>query len=381
VRQLRREVGYSNIMFIHLTYIPIPKSVHEQKSKPTQQSVRFLNESGIEPDVIIGRCSEPLEPKIKEKIALYCNVDKEAVISGLDVRSIYELPLIFESEGLPDIIHRRLNIYSPPNLRKWRSLVGTLLQNQRTSQRKINVAICGKYTALEDSYASINEALTHCEAQLDIKIDKVWIESTQVEDEKVSLADVFKNVQGVIVPGGFGTRGIEGKIEVIRYARENNIPLLGICFGMQLAVIEFARNVCHLSGANTTEIRKEGVTVKIPVIDLLPSQKNVHEAGGTMRLGGHDVEIKKGSRAHEIYKAEKVRERFRHRYEVNPRYIDVLEKSGIVFSGKAPGSNIMQIMELPNHRFFFGTQFHPELISQLEKPSEPFFHLIKSALS
>ena len=247
-------------------------------------------------------------------------------------------------------------------------------------EREVTIAICGKYTDLHDSYASILEALTHAGAHLKTKVKVKWIETTKIEQGKITVEKALSDVQGVIVPGGFGLRGIEGKIDVIQYCRENKIPFLGICYGMQLAVIEFARHKCGLEGAHTTEAEEEGIEVKHPVICLLPSQKGLKKKGGTMRLGGQDVYIKPGTVAHKIYGADKVRERFRHRYEVNPEYVPTLEKCELVFSGYEPQENIMQIMELPEHPFFIGVQYHPELISKLEKPEPLFYHLVKHAL-
>ncbi len=381
VRQLRREVGNENIMFIHLTYVPIPSGVNEQKSKPSQQSIKLLNEAGIEPDVIIGRCSEFITDKIREKIASYANIQKEAVITGIDVKSVYQIPIVFEEEGLVEIIHKRLSVYSPPSIQKWKKLTNNVVNNGISPKKVVNIALCGKYTALEDSYASIIEALVHCGAHLDVKINVKWIESSVLEDKDTDLADVVDGIDGVIVPGGFGSRGIEGKIRIIEYVRENNIPFLGICFGMQLAVVEYARHVCGIKGANTIEAITEDLgKVKVPVIDILPEQKKVTYKGATMRLGGQDILIKKGSRAESIYKKSLVRMRFRHRYEVNPKYISRIEKDGLVFSGYDSSKRIMQIMELKDHVYFMACQFHPELTSHLEKPDPLFYNLIASAI-
>ncbi len=380
IRQLKRDVGSDNIIYIHLTYVPIPEGVNEQKSKPTQMSVRMLNEKGIDPDIVIGRCPELLTPSIKEKIGSYCNIPASHVISGPDVNTVYEIPLIYEREGLPAILHSALGIYSPPELRQWEGWVNNIKKNLVNPTRTVTIALCGKYTALEDSYASVVEALVHSGAHLDVRVDLKWVDTSRVEtveDAEAALA----GADGIIVPGGFGKRGIEGKIRVIQYARENNVPYLGICYGMQLAVVEFARNVCGLQGANTTEVREEGIVVDHPVIDILPGQKAVLQKGGTMRLGGHDVEIKEGSRAYSIYGNQTlIRERFRHRYEVNPEYIATIESKGLVFSGKHPEEKIMQVFELPGHKYFMGCQFHPELTSNLRRPSPLFYHLVKAAL-
>ncbi|MGC9314176.1 MAG: glutamine hydrolyzing CTP synthase [bacterium] len=377
VRQLAQEEGKDNVVFVHLTYVPLPSNVGEQKSKPTQQSVKLLNERGIFPDVIIGRSKKPLEPEIKQKISRFCNVPIEAVISGEDVRTVYEIPLRYDDDGLTEILHKRLNIYSPPRYDNWRKLVETILK----PKDEVNIAICGKYTRLHDSYASIIEALTHSGAHNDCKIKISWLETTKIESGKITAEEALEGIDGVIVPGGFGTRGIEGKIEVIRHCRENNIPFLGICYGMQLAVVEFARNVCKIDSANTTEITEDGGEVENGVICILPSQQNVTRKGGTMRLGGQNVSIKPKTRTREIYGKPEIRERFRHRYEVNPEFVSQLEECGLVFSGTTPEGDIMQIMELPEHPFFFGTQYHPELLSRLETPEPLFKELVKAALA
>jgi CTP synthase len=376
VRQLRQEVGDENILFVHLTYIPTPANVEEQKSKPTQQSVKLLNERGIRPDVIIGRCTERLTEKIKRKIALFCNIDKNAVISGVDVPAVYQIPLVFEDEGLTEIVHKRLTIYSPPQLLEWRNLVDRLLA---PTGPQIRVAICGKYTNLHDSYASVIEAVRHSGAHIDGQVEIDWLDTAELEHNGNSCADFLRKVDAVIVPGGFGTRGIEGKIQVIRHCRENGLPFLGICYGMQLAVVEYARHVVGLTGAHTTEAAEDGFEVAEPVVCILPEQIGVTQKGGTMRLGGHDIILKENSRAARLYKSPKIRERFRHRYEVNPDYVARLEKAGMVFSGHNPAGTIMQVMELPNHPYFLGCQFHPELTSKLEEPAPLFRGLIRTA--
>jgi len=376
VRQMRQEVGEKNVLFVHVTYIPIPAGVEEQKSKPTQQSVKLLNERGIRPDVIIGRCAERLTEKIKQKIALFCNIDKMAVISGLDVTSVYQIPLIFEEEGLTEIIHKRLSIYSPPQLLEWRNLVNRLLS---PTGPLIRVAICGKYTNLHDSYASVIEAVRHSGAHIDGRVEIDWLDTAELERNGGLCDEFLSQVDAVIVPGGFGTRGIEGKIQVIRHCRERGIPFLGICYGMQLAVVEYARHVAGLPGAHTTEAAEDGFEVSDPVVCILPEQVGITQKGGTMRLGGHDILLKANSLAARLYKSQKIRERFRHRYEVNPDYVPRLEKAGMVFSGHDPSGAIMQVMELPNHPFFLGCQFHPELTSKLEDPAPLFRELIRAA--
>jgi CTP synthase len=380
VRQLSYDVGQDNCMFVHLTYVPIPSGVGEQKSKPSQMSVRDLNEKGIYPTLVIGRCSEYLTPVIKQKIALFCNMEPSQVISGVDVRNVYEIPLIYEKEGVPEIILKKLRIYAPPKLDQWSRLVENINRNLERPRKILTVAICGKYTALEDSYASVVEAIKHATAHLDLKAEIRWVDTEKVEAEGKGPAEWLDGVDAVIVPGGFGSRGIEGKVTLIQYVREKGIPFLGICYGMQLAVVEFARNVRGLKGANTTEVEKEGIQVESPVISYLPGQERIREMGATMRLGGHDILVKEGSLAQRVYSgAKKIRERFRHRYEVNPIFVYELEKDGLVFSGKSSTEDIMQIMELNNHPYFIGCQFHPELTSTLLQPSPLFLELLRVA--
>jgi len=380
VRQLSYDVGNDNCLFVHLTYVPIPSGVGEQKSKPTQMSVRDLNAKGLYPSIVIGRCSEYLTPVIKQKIALFSNLEPNQIISGVDVKNIYEIPLIYEKEGVPEILLKKLRIYAPPKLDKWSLLVDNINRNLVTPRKVVTIAICGKYTALEDSYASVVEAIKHSAAHLDLRADIKWVDTEKVESQSKDPKEWLEGVDAIIVPGGFGSRGIEGKISLIRYVREQGIPFLGICYGMQLAVVEFARNVRGLKGANTTEVEKEGLKVESPVIAYLPGQERIREMGATMRLGGHDVLVKQGTVAQKVYKgAVKIRERFRHRYEVNPSFVKELEQDGLVFSGKSSTEDIMQIMELSNHPYFLGCQFHPELKSTLLEPAPLFLELLRVA--
>jgi len=367
-RQMKEDVGKENIIYIHLTYVPIPYGVNEQKSKPTQQSVNLLKQRGIFPDVIIGRCSQFLTKKVKTKISNFCDVDPQAVITGLDVEDIYEIPLIFEKEGLAEILHKKLNIYSPPDMRKWKQWI----DNLRNRTKEITVAMCGKYTELVDSYASIVESFNHCTAHLGCKVNLKWVETTDLKD-----TSILDGVDGVVVPGGFGQRGTEGKIEVIRMARERNIPFLGLCLGLQLAVIEFARNVCGLTGANSTEIDPD---TPHPVIDILPEQKQVEEKGGTMRLGAYPAVLKKGTLVYSLYKSTEVSERHRHRYEVNPEYHEILTENGMVFSGRSKDGRLVEFIELPDLKFFVATQAHPELKSRMEAPAPLFYGFVKACM-
>jgi CTP synthase len=349
--------------------VPIPYGVNEQKSKPTQQSVNLLMQRGIFPDIIIGRCSQFLSKEVKDKISGFCNVQPNAVITGLDVDDIYEIPIIFEEEGLPEIIHKRLNIYSPPDLRKWKKLV----DNIRNPEQEITIAMCGKYTKLEDSYASIIESFNHCSAHLSCKINLKWVETTDLKN--TSFLD---DIDGVVVPGGFGSRGTEGKIEIIRLARKRNIPFLGLCLGLQLAVIEFSRNVCGLERANSTEMATD---TPHPVIDILPEQKEIIDKGGTMRLGGYPAILKETTLVRSLYNAEEVSERHRHRYEVNPEYHSIIQEHGMIFSGTSRDGRLVEFIELPDLKYFVATQAHPELKSRMERPAPLFYGFIKACLS
>jgi CTP synthase len=367
VRNLTRKVGKENVMFIHLTYVPIPPGVNEQKSKPTQQSIQLLRQRGIQPDLIIARCSEMLTENIKRKIASSCNLTSDEIITGLDVKNIYKIPVIFEQQRIAKIISKKLNLIVNPNIQKLK----TLIENLENPKNEINIAIAGKYTALEDAYASIIEALNHCSAHFSTKINLKWIETS---NRNLNL----KNIHGVIVPGGFGGRGTEGKIQIIKYCRENKIPFLGICYGLQMAVIEFARNICDLS-ANSTEI---DINCKDPVIDILEEQKNIKNKGGTMRLGSYPSILKENSLIHQLYKTLEVHERHRHRYEVNPKYHQILEQKGLILSGKSPDKTLVEFIELPKeiHPYFVATQAHPELKSNINNPAPLFKGLVESAI-
>lgn len=372
VRELSAEVTPKDIVFVHLGLVPVLDELGQQKTKPIQQSIMFLRERGLFPQVIIGRSKEMLTERTKLKIHWLCNVPVQNVISDPYLDYVYELPLVFEEEGLRRVLSRQLGLRIPNRLGEWKKFVSHI----KNPKKSINIAICGKYTELADSYISIEEALVHSAAHLNCKVNKKWVETTDIERGKLTVEDALKDMEGIIVAGGFGARGAEGKISVIKYARENKIPFLGLCYGLQLAVVEHARNVCGLKDANSREIDEN---TKHPVIDYLPEQIGITHKGGTMRLGGHDVIIKKGTLAHELY-GDKTRKRFRHRNEVNPRYIKQLEKGGIVFSGKARGKPIMQIIELKDHPFFMASQFHPELTSTLDKPSRMFYRFVATAL-
>jgi CTP synthase len=369
-RQLKRDVGQDNIMYVHLTYVPKPEHVNEQKSKPTQQSVTLLRQRGILPDVILARCHHPLDERMKEKIATFCDVTAERVLSATDIDSVYKIPLNFAQQGMLRIIDEKLHVNHLQEDSRWAELVQRL---NAKHERRITIAIAGKYTKLEDSYASVVEALRHCQAAFDVAIDLRWLETSEEHD----LAKEMTGVDGVIVPGGFGIRGVEGKIAMVRYCREHDIPYLGLCFGLQMAVIEFARNVCGLSAANSTEVDEK---TPHPVVDILPDQKNVKKKGGTMRLGAYPAVLKKGSIVHALYGRDTASERHRHRYEVNPEYHKVLQEHGLVFSGMSPDGTLVEFIENPKLRYFAATQAHPELKSSLLKPAPLFYGLVKACL-
>ncbi len=372
VRQLHMEVKDENLVFVHTTLIPEMSVVGEQKTKPTQHSVKELRMIGIQPDVIVGRASRMLDKHTRQKVSMFCDVPIEAVVSAPDAKSIYQVPLLLEEQGLADYLVKRLSLQkTPSNLEKWQEFVHKIIDPQET----VWIAIVGKYTNLHDSYLSHIEALNHSGAALGTKVKIAWIEAEDVQNQ--GAQKMLSSMDGVIIPGGFGERGSEGKISSAQYARENNIPFLGICFGFQLAIVDFCRNVLGHKDANSTELNHN---TKHPVIDILPEQKAVHNLGGTMRLGGHPVLLKKDTLAYTLYGKEEISERHRHRYEVNPDYIQQIEEAGMIFSGRAPDGVRMEIMEMPKSRFHMGSQFHPEFKSRPMRPAPLFFGFVKAAL-
>ena len=374
VRQLQLEEGPNNVAFIHVTLVPVLDVVGEQKTKPTQHSVRELRELGIMPDAIVCRAEKSLSDGAKRKISLFCNVPENAVVSARDVENIYKVPLLLEEEGLGTLLLERLGLAAEKgDLSEWKKIV----ERMEKAKRVARIAMVGKYIRFSDTYLSINEALKHAGGAHDCKIEIHWLDAERFEESSEKL-EILSAHDGVLVPGGFGQRGSEGKIAAIAYAREHSIPFLGICFGFQLAVVEFARNVVGLKRAMSTEIAPR---TPHPVIDLLPEQRKVKEFGGTMRLGAHEVRIAKGTKAFEIYGSGRICERHRHRYEVNPRYLARLRKAGLVFSGKSPDGRRMEILELQNHPFFLATQFHPEYKSRPERSAPVFSAFIKAALA
>jgi CTP synthase len=381
MRELAYEEGEGNSCFVNVTYILEPQFLGEQKSKAAQLGVKRLMSDGVQPDIIVCRSTNPITNKIKQKISLYSNVPTKRVAGVHDTKSIYTIPLLLKEEGIDREVVEILGLekrvdrkVEEKRLKEWKDFVSKI----KSAKKEVVIGMTGKYTGLRDSYASIIKALEHAGTHLGVKVRIKWIETTDIERKKLSVKDALEGLDGIIVPGGFGKRGSEGKISCIKYARENNIPYLGLCFGFQMAVIEFARNVCGLKEANSTEIEPD---TKCQIIDILPEQKKIEGLGGNMRLGGRDVEVKPGTKAYTLYGNKKfVRERFRHRYEVNPEMINLLEEKGIVFSGKAPKYPIMQILELPKHKFFVGVQFHPEFTSRPLRPNPLYLGFVKAAM-
>jgi CTP synthase len=373
IRQLRLELGRGYAVSIHVTLVPLIRSAGEIKTKPTQHSVGKLREIGIIPDILLCRTEKRLTKEAREKIALFCNVDKEAVIPAIDVKSIYEVPVYFKREGLDRLIVRTLNIKCDEGtLTDWKN---TVVNRVKSPGKTVSIAVVGKYITLQDAYKSIYEALAHGAIANDARLAIKRVDSEDIE--KNGVDKYLEGAQGILVPGGFGHRGIEGKIEAARYARTNKVPFFGICLGMQTAVVEFARNVCGMKNADSTEFDKD---TKYPVISLLEEQKKVKKKGATMRLGLYDCALKKGTNAYRAYKKEKIAERHRHRYEFNNEYRDRMRKSGMVFSGINPKTNLVEIIELEDHPWFVACQFHPEFRSKPDKPHPLFRDFIRSSL-
>lgn len=365
VRQLVWELGEHNSIVIHLTLVPYLAAAGELKTKPTQHSVKTLMESGIKADILVCRTEHELSAELRQKLALFCNVTKEAVIQSIDAKTIYEVPNLMLDEGLDVVALKKLNLpeKSAPDLDQWNAF----LNRHKNPKHTINIGLVGKYVELQDSYKSILEAFIHAGAANETKVNVVSIHSEYIDASNV--AEKLKDIDGILVAPGFGERGIEGKIATVQYAREHQLPFFGICLGMQMAVIEYARNVLHLAEANSTEMNPD---TPHPVIDLMESQKNVTEKGGTMRLGAWTCNLKPGTLAHRIYGKDQISERHRHRYEYNNRYADALQEAGLVSSGVNPETGLVEIVELENHPFFIGVQYHPEYKSTVANP-QPIF--------
>ena len=373
LRQFRREAGKENCVVIHLTLIPYLKAARELKTKPTQHSVKELLQAGIQPDVLVCRTEHPLPKEIREKLALFCNVDERSVIEAIDADTIYDVPLLMLKEKLDRTVLKKLNLKSrnEPELLMWKEFLGKL----KNPTHEVNIALVGKYNELQDAYKSIYESFTHAGAVNECKVKVYPIHSETLENGDV--AQKLKNMDGLLVAPGFGERGITGKLEAIKYARENKIPFFGICLGMQCAVVEFSKNVLMLPDAQSTEVNPK---TKHPVIDLMPEQKKITLKGGTMRLGSYTCKLTKNSVAHKVYGKSEISERHRHRYEFNNKYLDKMQNAGLLASGVNPESGLVEIIELKNHPFFIGVQFHPELKSTVENPHPLFAAFIRAAL-
>ncbi len=375
LRQIQYEKGEENTFFIHTTLIPYIYGSNELKTKPTQNSVKDLRNMGIRPNALVCRTPFPTGESIKKKLSLFCSIPEENIIDAVDVKNIYQIPINFYEQKIDE---RILNQFKMPikkaNIKYWEDLIKTVdnLDNE------IEIALVGKYVELHDAYLSVAESLRHAGYKYKTKININWIDSESLEKDNVNLKEIFKNSKGILVPGGFGNRGIEGKIKAIKYSRENNIPFLGICLGMQLAVIEFARNVCGIQKASSTEFNE---VCPEPIIDLMADQKSITNMGGTLRLGNYECTLVHDTLAYKDYKQDKILERHRHRYEFNNKYKEILEEKGLVFSGINEASNLVEIIEYPKHKHFIACQFHPEFKSRPTRPHPLFDSFIKASLN
>lgn len=373
IRQFAVEAGRENCLFIHVTLVPYLAASDELKSKPTQHSVKEMLSIGISPDIIVCRTEHPLTDDIRNKIALFCNVDKECVIENNNCDILYAVPMMLKEQHMDDVVIKKLGIEcSEPNLEDWENMLYAL----RNPKQTVKIAMVGKYVELHDSYISVNEALKHGGIETRSAVDIDWIDSETLEGDDVNLDDILGDVDGILVPGGFGSRGIEGKINACQYARTHGIPYLGICLGMQIAIIEFARHVLGMNGANSAEINPD---TPFPVIDILPEQKEVTDMGGTMRLGQYPCTLNPESKSYELYGASMIYERHRHRYEVNNDYRNDLLSGGMIFAGTSPDNHIVEMVEIPNHPWFVACQFHPEFKSRPNKPHPLFRGFVTAA--
>ena len=370
IRQLRNEVGRDNCAFVHVSLMPFIGPSGELKTKPTQHSVKELRSLGIQPDAIVCRSDHVIGRNLKEKISLLCDVPIEGVVSAMDADSIYKVPLVLHDEGLDSVVARHLQIDTEPDLSEWRALVGSI----QAAVDPVRIAVVGKYVTLRDAYLSVMEALRHAGFHHGADVDIFWVASDDLDSGDPGA---LRGADGVLVPGGFGVRGVEGKVAAIRYAREEGVPFLGICLGLQCAVIEYARHMCGLADANSAEFEP---ATPDPVIDILPEQKDISDMGGTMRLGAQPCHLDEGTKAYEAYGEPIVYERHRHRFEVNPRYHDTLREAGLLLSGHSPDGRLTEVVELPGHPFFVASQFHPELKSRPTKPHPLFRDFVGAAL-
>lgn len=372
IRQMRGDIGRENVLYLHVTLVPYLAASGELKTKPTQHSVKELRGIGIQPNILVCRTEHEISNDMKEKLALLCDIDREAIVQTVDAPTIYEVPLILQEEGLDDIVLRQLGLEAPEaDMTEWKAMVERI----KSPTREVEIAIVGKYVELPDAYLSVAEALRHAGTEHSAKVKVKWVNSEEIEEK--SAEELLHGVKGILVPGGFGNRGIEGKIDAIRYARENKVPFLGICLGMQCAVIEFARNVCKMEGANSTEF---DVDTAFPVIDILPEQKEIEDKGGTMRLGISPVKLADDSKIFAAYQDKVIYERHRHRYEVNNQYRKELEDAGLKFSGTSPDGRLVEVTEYPEHPWFVASQYHPEFKSRPNRPHPLFRDFVNATL-
>lgn len=377
IRQVKKDVGKNDVLYIHVTLVPYISAAGELKTKPTQHSVKELRSIGISPDIIVCRSEKPISKEMREKMAMFCDVDPDAVIQNLTARSIYEVPMLMEEQGLDTIVLRKLEMEDKPkDMQGWHDMVARILKKY---DKKVTIAVVGKYVALQDAYISITESLRHAAVANEAELDIHWVNAEEIEADDTDMAKVMAGVDGILVPGGFGNRGIEGKIKAIQYAREHKIPFFGICLGMQCAVIEFARHVCGMADANSSEFNQNSTH---PVIDLMPEQLDVEDLGGTMRLGLYPCKVYPDTLTSKAYNAELIYERHRHRYEFNNAFREEIVGKGLVLGGTLPNDRLVEIVELPEseHPWFLGAQFHPEFKSRPTNPHPLFREFVGAAV-
>lgn len=377
IRQVKKDVGKNDVLYIHVTLVPYISAAGELKTKPTQHSVKELRSIGISPDIIVCRSEKPISKEMREKMAMFCDVDPDAVIQNLTARSIYEVPMLMEEQGLDTIVLRKLEMEDKPkDMQGWHDMVARILKKY---DKKVTIAVVGKYVALQDAYISITESLRHAAVANEAELDIHWVNAEEIEADDTDMAKVMAGVDGILVPGGFGNRGIEGKIKAIQYAREHKIPFFGICLGMQCAVIEFARHVCGMADANSSEFNPNSTH---PVIDLMPEQLDVEDLGGTMRLGLYPCKVYPDTLTSKAYNAELIYERHRHRYEFNNAFREEIVGKGLVLGGTLPNGRLVEIVELPEseHPWFLGAQFHPEFKSRPTNPHPLFRDFVGAAV-
>lgn len=377
IRQVKKDVGKNDVLYIHVTLVPYISAAGELKTKPTQHSVKELRSIGISPDIIVCRSEKPISKEMREKMAMFCDVDHDAVIQNLTARSIYEVPMLMEEQGLDTIVLRKLEMEDKPkDMQGWHDMVARILKKY---DKKVTIAVVGKYVALQDAYISITESLRHAAVANEAELDIHWVNAEEIEADDTDMAKIMAGVDGILVPGGFGNRGIEGKIKAIQYAREHKIPFFGICLGMQCAVIEFARHVCGMADANSSEFNPNSTH---PVIDLMPEQIDVEDLGGTMRLGLYPCKVYPDTLTSKAYNAELIYERHRHRYEFNNAFREEIVGKGLVLGGTLPNGRLVEIVELPEseHPWFLGAQFHPEFKSRPTNPHPLFREFVGAAV-